>query len=139
MVHALKEIHRTLAPNGLMVDLRPMGDSWPVEIVSDGEIHPCGRLTDLPAGISDDESANHAIRESARRGWFLREEEKFFPLFDYFDDPNEFENHLKEKWGDFIQAKESVIHTIRQEWEKTRTGKKLRVRMKMLLGLWRKR
>ena len=32
MVHALEEIHRTLRPGGLLIDLRPLLDRWPVEV-----------------------------------------------------------------------------------------------------------
>ncbi|HEY5268876.1 MAG TPA: hypothetical protein VII97_00945 [Anaerolineales bacterium] len=33
MVHALEEIQRVLAPGGTLLDLRPLADCWPVEIV----------------------------------------------------------------------------------------------------------
>jgi len=34
MVHALDEIRRTLKPNGILIDLRPVEDNWPVEVAS---------------------------------------------------------------------------------------------------------
>ena len=54
MVHALEEINRVLVPSGLLIDLRPLLERWPVEIAWGNGYREIGRLTDLPEGLSDD-------------------------------------------------------------------------------------
>ena len=61
MVHALREIWRVLAPEGVLLDLRPIADRWPIEVetfrrnVSTvGESQAAGRVEDLPAQLADD-------------------------------------------------------------------------------------
>ena len=72
MVHALSEIHRTLKPSGILLDLRPLEDSWSVEIVSGASWQASGRLSDMPIGVADDAAANEAMREVESRGWFIQ-------------------------------------------------------------------
>ena len=79
MVHALDEIRRVLVQDGVLIDLRPLGDKWRVEVFSARETRQTGTMTDLPAGLEDDNAANQAMSEGERRGWFLREKEEALP------------------------------------------------------------
>lgn len=79
MVHALEEIHRVLTPSGALLDLRPLADSWPVEIEEGNLIHETGRLDDLPLGLSDDQAANLSVETVARMGLYSRANEIVFP------------------------------------------------------------
>ncbi len=139
MVHALEEIRRILIPGGVMIDLRPLADRWPVEVISDRTHHELGRLTDLPAGLADDEAANNAIKESARRGWFVLESELNFPFFYYWDTPEEMQEHIHEKWGDFMQMADQVYSETQKAWATAGADRRVRVQAKMLLTRWRKR
>lgn len=138
-MHALEEIRRILVPDGILIDLRPLADRWPVDVTSDRACREIGRLTDLPAGLADDETANNAIEEAARRGWFVRESEQNFSFLYYWETPEEMREHIKEKWGDFIQLEEDVFGAVQSAWAASGGGKRVRVRMKMLLTRWRKR
>ncbi len=60
MGYALEEIQRVLAPGGTLLDLRPLANCWPVEIVLDDSPVETGRLTDMPTGLGDDQVANMA-------------------------------------------------------------------------------
>ncbi len=114
MVHALEEIRRTLVPQGLLIDLRPLADRWPVELVSSQTPREMGRMTDLPAGLADDQAANDAIREAHRRGWFGLESDQSFPFYYYWDTPEELLEHIQEKWGDYMQLDQQVYSSIQQ-------------------------
>jgi hypothetical protein len=61
MVHALEEIRRILVPAGILIDLRPMAGSWPVQVVSERAQREVGRLIDLPAGLADYKASNRAM------------------------------------------------------------------------------
>ena len=68
MVHALGEIRRVLNPDGVLIDLRPVFDRWPIEVVSahePREVRATGRMQDFPAGPADDEAANRVFQKSA--------------------------------------------------------------------------
>ena len=45
MVHALSEVRRVLSPDGILIDLRPLADNWPVEVVSLREVRRTGSGT----------------------------------------------------------------------------------------------
>ena len=138
MVHALEEIRRTLIPGGVLLDLRPLADRWPVEVKSGRADHEIGRLTDLPTGLADDESANNAIKEASAKGWFVRESEQIFSLFYYWETPEEMREHIKEKWADFLQLEEVVFLASKSAWASAGADRRVRIRMKMLLTRWRK-
>jgi hypothetical protein len=138
MVHALEEIKRSLGPNGTLIDLRPLADRWPVEVTTVEAVHETGRLTDLPAGLSDDEAANSAMEETARLGWFIRQEEHIFQMYIYWDDPQEMSTYMSERWADFVKLETETLQATQLAWEETNEEKHVRIQMKMLLTRWRK-
>jgi SAM-dependent methyltransferase len=138
MVHALEEIRRSLVPGGILLDLRPLANQWPVEIVTRGEKRVMGRLTDLPTGPADDEASNQAIEEAARRGWYIQEKERIFSAYLYWDDPDEMAAYMAERWSDFVQLEEATLRAATSAWTIADEEKRVRIRMKMLLTRWRK-
>jgi len=138
MVHALEEIKRTLVPRGLLIDLRPLLGGWPVEVAWGNEYRQVGRLTDAPEGLADDESANRAIDEAARRGWFTLEGGDRFSLFYSWDTANDMEAYLREEWDGFAQLDEKVARAAKSAWAVANADARVRVRVDMLLNCWRK-
>jgi len=138
MVHALEEIKRTLVPRGLLIDLRPLLGGWPVEIAWGNEYRQVGRLTDAPEGLADDESANRAIEEVVRRGWFTLEGGDRFSLFYSWDTANDMEAYLREEWDGFVQLDEKVAQAAKSAWAVANADARVRVRVDMLLNGWRK-
>lgn len=137
-MHALEEIERVLAPRGLLIDLRPILGRWPVEIAWGHEHREVGRLTDLPEGLSDDEAANHAIEEAARREWFVREQGERFSLFYSWDTASDMEAFLREEWDGFVQLDEEVSRAAKSAWAVANADARVRVRVGMLVDRWRK-
>jgi hypothetical protein len=138
MVHALEEIQRTLVPEGILLDLRPLADQWPVEIVTRSRTRVMGRVSDLPPGLADDEASNQAVEEAARRGWFVREEEQIFPAYLYWDTPDEMAAYMAERWSDFVKLEEDTLEAAQSTWVASGKEKRVRIRLKMLLTRWRK-
>lgn len=138
MVHALDEIRRTLKPNGVLLDLRPVEDNWQVEVVSSTGWQTAGRLSDLPAAVEDDEAAFHAMREAESNGWYVREKEKEFDFFYYWDTPSEMKEFMESEWEDFEKLEENVYRKTSSLWVSAGGDARVRVRVKMLITLWNK-
>jgi hypothetical protein len=139
MVHALHEVHHVLAPDGILVDLRPIEDHWPVEVASLRESREAGRVMDLPVGLADDEAANQSVAQILKEGKFEREKEEFFPFFYYWNSPKEMEKFIAEEWEDFVGIEENVWKDLRSLWAIANADARVCIRVKMLISLWHKK
>lgn len=139
MVHALNEIHRALKPNGILLDLRPLEDSWSVEVVSSAGWQASGRLSDQTVGLADDEAANQAMREVQSRGWFIQKKTGEFPFFYYWDTPSGMKEYLEAEWTDFEKLEDAVYDKTAALWAVSNADARVRVRVKMHIALWEKR
>lgn len=138
MVHALSEIRRVLLPHRILIDLRPVLSSWPIEVVSAREIQETGRIQDLPLGLADDNAANQSSAWAEQNGWFRREEEEFFPFYYSWDSPSEMEEWITDEWEGFIQLDEESKRATRSAWAVGDADSAVRVGVKMLITRWRK-
>ena len=139
MVHALEEIRRVLIPDGLLIDLRPILDKWPVEVVWSGGRRVTGKLTDLPAALADDAASNNAMEEAIRQGWFDSENKSIFPVFLYWNDPEDMRLDMMEKWSDLTTLGEATLQATLTAWAAAGDNKRVRVKMKLLLSALKKR
>ena len=138
MVHALSEIHRVLVPDGVLIDMRPLANRWPVEVISGRGFEETGRADDLPDQLNADTASNEAMQEAETRGWFKREQEEFFPFFYAWDTPSEMEEFISEEWTDFAELSEETKRVTRSAWALGDADSRVRVRMKVLLSRWKK-
>jgi hypothetical protein len=138
MVHALNEVRRVLAKDGLLIDRRPMLDRWPVEISSLHSVQEAGRATDLREPIADDQAANDAMQESLQRGWLVRERQETFSFFYYWDTPNEMQEYINDEWDDIIKIEDELWNVLRSSWTVANADARVRLRMKMLITRYQK-
>lgn len=138
MVHALDEICRTLKPNGVLIDLRPVESNWSVEVVSSTGWQVSGRLSDLPAAVADDEAAFNAMRAAESNGWYFKKEEKEFAFFYYWDTPSEMKEFMEDEWEDFEKLEEDVYKKTSSLWASSNADARVRVRVNMLITKWEK-
>lgn len=127
-----------LVPSGLLIDLRPLLERWPVEVAWGNEFRQVGRLTDLPEGLSDDQAANRAMDEAALRGWFSFEQGERFSLFYSWDTAIEMEQFLREEWDGFVQLDEELSGAAKSAWAVANADARVRVRASMMINRWRK-
>ena len=139
MVHALNEVRRVLIKGGLLIDLRPMLDRWPVEISSPSSVQVVGRATDLREPVSDDEAADATMQESLQRGWLIRERQETFSFFYYWDTPNEMRQYIDDEWNDVIKIEDGLWNALRSSWTVANADARVRLRMKMSIARYRKR
>ena len=136
MVHALSEIRRVLVDEGMMIDLRPVHDRWPVEVVSAREVHETGRVQDDPGILADDEAANRAMAVAAANGWFSCDREESFSYFYTWDTPSELEEWIETEWEDFVTMDEDTRRATRSAWALGDADSQVRLRVKMLIARW---
>lgn len=136
-MHALSEIRRVLTPDGILIDLRPILDRWPIEVISAREIRGTGHIQDLPPGLSDDEAANRSIAQAEQDGWFIRRAEDFFPFVYSWDTPSEMEEWIETEWHDFIRLDEETRQATRSAWTLADADARVRVKVKMLITRWK--
>jgi len=67
MVHALRETHRVLEPDGLLLDLRPGPVHRRIGIEVDGQYR---QLAIMDESLEDDYAANRAVAEVIQKGWY---------------------------------------------------------------------
>lgn len=137
-MHALEEVRRVLAPDGILIDLRPLADNWRVEVVSLREVKRTGRVEDLPVQTNGDLAANAAIQEVEKRGWFKREQDELFPLFYSWDTPSEMEEFVDDDWSDFVGMEDDTRRATRSAWAVADGDSRVRVRVEILIARWRK-
>jgi hypothetical protein len=138
MVHALDEIRRVLVEEGVLIDLRPLGNRWRVEVFSARETRLTGTMTDLPAGLEDDNAANQAMAEGERQGRFLREKEELFPIHYIWDTPSEMEEWIDTEWEGFVGLGDETRRATRSAWALGDADSRVRVEVKVLITRWRK-
>ena len=138
MVHALDEVRRVLAPDGILIDLRPLTDNWRVEVVSLREVKRTGRVEDLPVQTNGDVAANAAIQAAEKRGWFKREQDELFPFFYSWDTPSEMEEFVDDDWSDFVGMEDDTRRATRSAWAVADGDSRVRVRVEVLIARWRK-
>ena len=137
-MHALDEVRRVLAPDGILIDLRPLADNWRVEVVSLREVKRTGRVEDLPVQTNGDVAANAAIQAAEKRGWFKREQDELFPFFYSWDTPSEMEEFVDDDWSDFVGMEEDTRRATRSAWAVADGDSRVRVRVEILIARWRK-
>lgn len=93
MVHALEEIHRTLKPGALVLDLRPYLPFGPLELVQGRDVTVLGRLDEAEFDPGDP-AADVALGEAFRRGLFALETADSFRYFAYWDTVEELREYL---------------------------------------------
>lgn len=138
MVHALREARRVLAAGGLLVDLRPLLDRWPIELASSAEQREVGRATDLAEPLGDDAAANAAMLEACASGQWVREQQDRFPLFYYWDTPGEMQEYIEDEWSDVITVEAQVWRDLKSAWATANPDARVRMRMTMLITRYRK-
>jgi hypothetical protein len=93
MVHALQEAHRVLRPHGLLIDLRPAPAHRRVGLQRGRRWTIVGTMKE---DLSDDHSANQAVKTVVGRGLFRRERYDRFELKRHVGGLSAFRTYLEE-------------------------------------------
>lgn len=136
MVHALEEIRRVLVRDGILIDLRPLVDGWPIEVVTARGREQAGHVTDLPQALEEDAAANDAMARGEQAGLLRRDREELFPFHYTWDSPREMQEYLEQEWEDFAGVEEAAWQRIRSAWALAGADARVGIRLKMLITRW---
>jgi hypothetical protein len=137
MVHALREIRRVLVKDGIMIDLRPVLDRWPIEVSSSRGIQKTGHFQDASGGLADDVAANQTIALAEHEGWFKRQAEEFFSYIYSWDTPREMEEWIEAEWPNSLRLDNETKQATRSTWVSSNADARVQVRVKMLITRWK--
>jgi len=104
MVYALREAHRVLKPDGLLIDLRPAAMHRRVGVVTKGNGYRLPWV--MREMFDDDRAANRAVAQVVRDGWFKAKGRTRFPCYRVMDTLDEFREWL----ADFIDRGKCPPH-----------------------------
>jgi SAM-dependent methyltransferase len=136
MVHALKEAHRVLKPNGILIDLRPTAKHRRVGLGTGKHWQPVGGMREK---FDDDWAANGAVAEVLRERLFHRETRTEFDIDRVMDTMEDFRAWLDE----FVQlgglpSHEWLVKRLERAQKKQKAATKIVVRGPLMLGVLRK-
>jgi hypothetical protein len=122
MVHALREAHRVMKPEGLLIDLRPAAVHRRVGFK---EAKGYRLRWVMRENFVDDYAADRAVAEVIARGWFKAGRRRRFPCYRLMDTADEFQAWL----DDFVNkgkfaSHEWLVQRVRHELETTAGRKK---------------
>ncbi|HZT41627.1 MAG TPA: hypothetical protein VFA07_05540 [Chthonomonadaceae bacterium] len=129
MGHALKEIARVLTPDGTLMEFRPLGTRWPLEIIRGDRVRQIGRV-ERAAHIRDDAACEVALVEAVRAGTFLRERQQTFDLYETAVDPSELTGPMV--------LPETAAEEARRQLAEAGEDARIRVRYHNILARYRK-
>lgn len=136
MVHALKELWRVLVPHGSLIDLRPLAQNPPVEIVVGGQVFLAGRA-DVSSAMPDDVASDKSLDEVVGEGWFVREREELFDYALFWDTFDEMMAYAEWEWIR-VFLPEAMLTEARRLLASSGEGARLRVRRRMVISRYRK-
>ena len=134
MVHALREAHRVLKPDGLLLDLRPGPVHRRVGIEIDGQYSPVATMNE---SLQDDYAANRAVTEVIQDGWFKLGSRIQFNCNRTMA-LKDFEEWLADFSTDRGALQERLIRTVKRSYQARGKRKKIIVKGPLVLKVLRK-
>ena len=94
MVHALRDIHRLLKPEGILIDIHPLDEAALFEVHQEGEI----LHTEADPNFSGEDyrQADIALSHVVQQGWFFLERTRQFDFRVYASSVTELRDFLTE-------------------------------------------
>jgi SAM-dependent methyltransferase len=136
MVHALREVHRVLKPNGILIDLRPAAKHRRVGLGVGKRWQSVGVMRET---FEDDWAANRAVREVLRLGLFRRQGRSEFNSDRVMDSTEDFRAWLDEftQLGG-LPSHEWLIKRLEHAQKTLSTRRKITVRGPLIMGVMKK-
>ena len=110
MVHALEQIHFLLKPEGVLIDIHPIGEPPPIEVRLGADIHTVGWVRE-----GDDYceyvAATGALETAVSRNLYTWQKQGTFTYTVYADTILSLRDHLAETWTDAIIDEDVIRRT----------------------------
>lgn len=111
MVHALQDVHRVLVDGGYMIDLRPVGVEYALEVVAGERVIFVGDA-DAAGRAARDQAANQAAEKIQTMGLFNQEAHTAFNLYTYWPTPSDYKQYLDERQGSTRLDEDVLAHAL---------------------------
>jgi hypothetical protein len=136
MVHALSEVWRILAADGVLLDIRPYLPFGPLELVAGNEVRILGRLDEAEFDPGDP-AADNAVAEVMRRGLFALQRTGSFHSSSYWDSVAELREYLKD-WTDVARLPRRLAGEARTALRRAGSSGRLRLKTYVVVNVMRK-
>ena len=107
MVHALKQVHRILRPDGQLVDVHNLPVPHRIEVYSHGNATRAGWLLDR-TDFENERFALNAITQVVSEGLFLLEDEQDFDFDIHTDNVPELQKWLADGWESAVIPERTI-------------------------------
>ena len=134
-MHALEQIERVLRPEGVLYDVRPVAEEWPVEVLVAGDSKVAGYI-DSSAKAMDDIAADRALEDVVKRNIFRLEESDSFNYEYLWETPQQMADYFHENWSANATLPGAVVAEAERLAGHEAFDGKIRVRRKMIIGLY---
>jgi hypothetical protein len=137
MGHALQECWRVLKPSGGLLDIRPRVSGPSIEILANDQSKVAGPIDDW-ADLPDDEAADKAIAEAARRGDFVKEFERTFKIAYYWETIGDMQNYIDVRWSDSVRLPDQTLANVTRLMEEAGDPAQIRILLDLFVARYRK-
>lgn len=135
MVHALEEIHRTLKPGALLLDLRPYHPYRPLELVDPRSVRELGRMEEGDGSL--DAASDAALGEVFQRRLFALESVGSFYRCSYWDTAEELREYVEENF-ETTRLPRRLAREARRALRSTGKGARLRLQAYIVVNRLRR-
>ena len=136
MVHALRQVHRLLKPDGILLDLRPAVKHRQVGL---GERKRWTVVARMREDLTDDRAANRALKRAAALGLFQPESNREFELDRVMDTLDDFREWLSDfPSGRLDPEDDRLYRRVERALAKVRPGTRIVARGPLNLVVLRK-
>ena len=115
VVDALRNVHRSLRPDGLLLDVHPQPQPSLIEVLTGTHTADLGQLEYSPSFIRTMSNADEALASLDRDGTFRNEREEEFLLRHHFESLAEWQDYMAKEAQYYLPPDATVIETIGQE------------------------
>ncbi len=135
MVHALREIHRVLKPNGTLIDLRPNEGNRPIEVLLSYATLRAGEI-ESSTDATDKRAANHAMQQAVTDGLFKLEYDETFDYIADLDTVEDLRNYGKSLKQNILS--EATVAQVEALTSDETDDFSIRIRRSMMIARYRK-
>ena len=137
-MHALEQARRILDAAGMLIDLRPRVEGSSIKVISRREEVHIGEARATPTEAEQDRSADQALQEAARLGWFVCEHVDEFVYRYSWSTPTEMQSHVEQEWDDSMSIEDGLWQALRGSWAVADADAKPHLLLRMTVSRWRR-
>jgi hypothetical protein len=112
VVDALRKVHRSLRPGGLLLDVRPQPQPSPFEVRTGAGATDLGQLEYSPDFIRTMSNADEALASLDRDGTFRKERKEEFLLLHHFESLAEWQEYMAKEAQYYVPPDATMIEAV---------------------------